>query len=97
LWGIASEEVDAWLSGDDEMDEFEVWPDNWPTVQAFLAISTQWHWTGGMESRRAGLFYPSLDPVYEGLGIRKKKRPAIFRGLQTMEHAALAEFAKMAQ
>lgn len=46
-----------------------------------------------MEPRRAGLYYPSLDKVYEGLEITRKSRPEIFRGLQVMEHAALSVMA----
>lgn len=45
-----------------------------------------------MESRRDGLYYPSLREIYEGMEIRKKQRPAIFRDLQAMEHAALLVF-----
>jgi hypothetical protein len=82
--------LDEWVDEEKLAAEFEVWPENWPIVQTFLALSTQWHWTGGMEPRRSGLFYPSLNHVYEGLEISRKKRPEIFRGLQAMEHAALA-------
>jgi hypothetical protein len=81
----------AWAAGDsDDPDEFEVWPENWPIVQAFLALSTQWN-RAGMDGARCGLKYEAFPTVYEGLGIKKKKRPEVFRGLQTMEHAALQE------
>lgn len=54
-----------------------------------MAMSTQWRWTGGMESRRAGLEYTALDVVCAGLAIGRKRRAAMFRGLQVMEAAAL--------
>lgn len=88
LFGIQSDAIEAWSQFDEGPVEFEVWPENWTTVQAFLAMSTQWH-RAGMEGQRVGLYYPSLDAVYEGLEIRKKDRSRVFRGLQTMEGAAL--------
>jgi hypothetical protein len=57
-----------------------------------MAMTTQWRWTGGMEPRRDGMDYSSLGRVYEGLEVRKKDRPGIFRGLQVMERAALDVF-----
>jgi hypothetical protein len=69
--------------------QFEVWPENWLTVQAFIAMATQWRWTGGMEPRRCGLDYGALPMVYEGLEIRRKDRPTVFQGLRMMEVEAL--------
>jgi hypothetical protein len=66
-----------------------VWPENWPVLEVFLSMATQWIWTGGMESRRAGLNYTALPLVYEGLDISPERRPDIFRGLRVMEIAAL--------
>jgi hypothetical protein len=63
-------------------------------VEVFLAMSTQWRWTGGMESRRAGLDYASLPAVYEGLQVKKKRRPEVFQGIKVMEGAALEVLTK---
>jgi hypothetical protein len=52
-------------------------------------MSTQWRWTSGMESRRAGFDYGALPAVYEGLGVPKKMRQEVFQGLRVMEAAAL--------
>lgn len=64
-------------------------------MQAFLAMSTQWH-RAGMDAVRVGLYYPSLPSVYEGLDVHRKDRPSVFRGLQAMEGAALKAIAEMA-
>lgn len=67
-----------------------MWPENWQVVRVFLAMSTQWHVVAGMAGASfKGLYYPSLQSVYDGLGIRKKDIPEIFAGLQEMERAAL--------
>jgi hypothetical protein len=55
----------------------------------FLAMSTQWIWTGGMEPRRAGFNLCALPVVYEGLSVPLEQRPEVFQGLKVMEGAAL--------
>jgi hypothetical protein len=89
LFGVRTAESDAWIGVDDEPVEFEVWPENWLTLQIFLSLATQWHWTGGMEPRRAGLFYPSFGTAWEEFQIPRQKRPAIISGVRTMELAVL--------
>jgi hypothetical protein len=66
-----------------------VWQENWPIVEVFLGMSTQWIWTGGMEPHRAGLNLCALPVVYEGLSVPRKKRAEVFQGLKVMEDAAL--------
>jgi hypothetical protein len=58
-------------------------------LRVFLAMATQWTWTGGMESRRAGMNYASLPIVYDALGVPQEGRPEVFEGLRTMEVEAL--------
>lgn len=87
--GIASEETAKWAGDEDESPDFEVWPENWLTLRVFLAMATQWTWTGGMESRRAGLNYASLPVVCDALGVGPEGRTDVFEGLRTMEVAAL--------
>jgi len=36
-----------------------------------------------------GLDYTAIAPVVKGLGIKRKRRPALFQDLRTMERAAL--------
>lgn len=86
---MASDETAAWIGIEAMPEHFEVWEENWPTLEVFLAMSDQWIWTGGMEPRRAGLNLCALPVVYEGLQVRKKKRPEVFRGVKDMAAAAL--------
>jgi hypothetical protein len=69
--------------------QFEVWRENWLILEVFLAMSTQWVWTGGMEPSRAGLNLCALPIVYEGLQVPRKQRPEVFQGLKLMEGTAL--------
>lgn len=66
---------------------FDVWPENWDTVQLFLACRTQWRIAamGGV----IGLDYTGVDVVIKRLGL--DVTPDMFAGLQTMERAAAAE------
>lgn len=73
--------------------DFEVWPENWETLIAFLSVSTQWRTAsfsgGGMAPMQViyqGLDYTAVRAGLEGLGIAAT--PAIWRGLRTMEAAA---------
>jgi hypothetical protein len=86
--GLTAPEELKW-AGDEEFEDFEVWAENWPTLEVFLAMSDQWIWTGGMEPRRAGLNLCALPVIYEGLQIPRKKRPEMFSVLREMAGAAL--------
>jgi hypothetical protein len=88
-FGIDAQAAAAWLGTDDEPEYFEVLPENWLTLRVFLAMVTQWIWTGGMESRRAGLNYLALPIVYDALGVSTEDRPDVFEGLRVMEIEAL--------
>jgi hypothetical protein len=95
LLGIEAGDAEAWMGVSDEPEDFLVWPENWQTVQVFIAMSTQWYVVSGMAGDSVkGLNYAALPAVYEGLSIRKKDRPDIFAGLQQMEWAALKVMAR---
>lgn len=69
-----------------------VWPENWPVIVAFVAVSTQWRtvWLGGLEGgtlMRTGLDYAGVRAALGMLGL--KATPELFGGLQVMERAAL--------
>ena len=89
LWGLASDEVEAWIGVEKGPMQFEVWPENWLIVEVFQAMDTQWRWTGGMQSVQAGLDFGMLPVVYEGLQVPRKRRAEVFQGLKVMERAAL--------
>ncbi|MEX3951976.1 DUF1799 domain-containing protein [Paraburkholderia sp. EG287B] len=74
--------------------DFEVYPDNWETVQVFLALGTQWRAiaVSTMASARVlqtGIDYGAIDPVFRLLGVARKRRAAVFEKLRVMEEAAL--------
>lgn len=66
-----------------------VFPDNWQTVEIYLAMSTQWR--VGMGGA-VGLDYGPLltkGGVLDLCGVRRKHRADVFNGVQIMESAAL--------
>jgi hypothetical protein len=67
-----------------------VWPENWQTVEVFVAMGTQWNVSAGMGgSRLIGLRYESLPAVMRYCGVQTPARADVFAGLRTMERAAL--------
>jgi hypothetical protein len=71
-------------TGDD--DVFYVWQPNWPSVEAFLACETQWHYVSGLSvMMRTGINYAALDVVLR----RKKSKPHVFDDVRIIERAAL--------
>lgn len=73
-------------------DDFEVWPENWDAVMAFLAVSTQWRtapFGGGMAPMQViyqGLDYTAVRAGLDGFGIETS--PALWRDLRVIEAAA---------
>ena len=63
-------------------------------VQAFLRCATQWV-CAGMTGQRVGLNYAGVEAVLR-LTVPARDRATVFAGLQTMEIAALTEFAHQA-
>ena len=67
----------------------EVFPDNWQTVNVYLAMATQWR--VGMNGP-VGLDYGPLlgrRGVMALCGVRRRDRRDVFNGIQVMESAAL--------
>ena len=69
---------------------FKVWPENWPALQAFLAVQTQW--ASGMGGA-TGLDYMRVRAGLEMAGI--EVTPELFQSLRLMESAALEVFARL--
>jgi hypothetical protein len=90
-WG-APEEVIARIEADAERHEFEVWPENWNALRAFLFVSTQWRTAvigGGMAPGRLywiGLDYGAVAAALAGGGLDAS--PEVWDGLRAMEAAA---------
>ncbi len=74
-----------------EDDAFEIWPENWPSLCAWLAVETQWR----VQTGSGGLWYQGLD--YNAVDVVLRRRgfdDAVFADLQEMEREALATFAE---
>lgn len=78
----------ASLEGDLQED-FPVWTDNWPVIEAFQAVCTQWQAIAlGMEGKVywLGLNYAGVAAGLAGAGIAAT--PEIWAGIRVMEAAA---------
>ena len=77
-----------------DADAFEVWPEHWDIVQAFLAVATQWRVVGlggGFEPSRirfVGFDYAAVRAALDAEAIQVT--PDQWRGLRMMEGAACA-------
>lgn len=85
-FGAPPELIDEMRQAHEEVAEFEVLPENWPTLRAWLAVQTQWRF-GGMGTP-VGLDYTAVDVAMRRLGMADDDGE-IFAGLQVMEIAAL--------
>ena len=89
-FGVAPEEIEKWIEERKETN-FAVWPENWPAVECFVALSTQWR-TAGQEGARVGLDYAAIPPVAAMLGHDAGRD--LFQRLQVLEFEALEVFAR---
>lgn len=87
-----------------QAEPFEVWQENWTTVDVFRSLSTQWQQVsvsipvagglGGFSTRvvRTGIHYPAIPTILSmRRDIKKKDWPEIFQNIRVMERAALQE------
>ena len=79
----------AALKLDSVAKDFEVWDDNWATVQMFLRIQTQWRVS---MNGPIGLDYASLNWLCTLYPVEDQQ--LLFEGLQVMEITALNCFNK---
>lgn len=70
--------------------EFEVWAENWPALDLFLRVQTQWR-IGGMGGC-FGLDYTAVEAAMRM--IKADKTEELFDKIQVMEFAALPELNK---
>jgi hypothetical protein len=74
-----------------QADAYEVWPENWPLLDLFLALKHQWRYAG-MDGQRVGLDYTAVPVVMDMLDVPKRRRRQWFAWIQMMEHEALQVF-----
>lgn len=82
----APEEMLVRLEAED--GDFGVWAENWPAVEAFLFVCTQWRTISGAMGK---VYWQGLDysGVAAGLaGIGYASSPKVWEGLRVMEVAA---------
>lgn len=92
---VPQEEIDALLLRErasgalaEPAQPFEVWAQNWPVVQLFLACQSQWRMAVGLSGMVwLGLDYPGVDVVMRRR--RMTRTNSAFEALQAMEFAAL--------
>ncbi len=90
--GASLEQARAWVgdSGADAPAFFEVWEENWETLEVFQALDTQWRITGGLAgSRVQGIDYMAIPATLALMGVKKRNRKRVFKGLRIMERGAL--------
>jgi hypothetical protein len=89
-----SPEAAAALAHPTEDAEVDVWPDMEGAVSVFLAMGTQWRWTGaGMAGAfRTGLDYGPLPALATALGV--EVTPHLLHDLRTMEMAAVEQWGR---
>lgn len=69
--------------------DIEVWPENWPAIELFCAVSTQWRASfGGV----IGFDYTAVEAAMRMLRIKGSDRADLFARLRVMEQAALEAF-----
>jgi hypothetical protein len=73
-----------------EPEVFELWPENEESLTVFLSCATQWDLSH--QGRAQRLNYPALFGLMEVFEIKDRRQ--MFRDMQAMESAALAEFNK---
>jgi len=73
----------------DESEHFEVWEENWLSVEIFLKMQTQWNVTMG---GYVGLKYEVLQWLSQLYDVEDKRH--LLEDIQVMEAAALSELNK---
>jgi hypothetical protein len=86
--------IDAELRDQEEDEIFFVHEDNWLTVLAFCALSTQWlrHQIQDGEEiywQWQGITYSSIPTALEVVGVARRDRRIAMLGITLMERAAL--------
>lgn len=88
--GVPAEMIEAARSQFEAANLFEVWPENWPAVQFFAGLSTQWR--SNAAGHLTGLDYAGMEAAARMQAIPRHKWRNLFFSVQVMETAALAVF-----
>lgn len=89
IWGATEEQISSWLhAAKQEQKDFAVWPENWPAVKLFRAVSSQWRIAAN--GLPYGLDYAGVEACARLSNITLS--PALFEHIQIMENAAVQVF-----
>lgn len=94
MLGASAEEIaaiEATLAAEADDAIFEVWPENWEAVCAFLSVSTQWRMVAIVTQIGGQTYYQGLDYAGVEAGLRGAAiatTPALWSDLRTIEAAA---------
>lgn len=75
------------IGRDTRPTDFEVWEENWPAVEMFVRVQTQWRIVGGMGAVYVGLDYQAVAWMFSIYNVENPKQ--VLEDLQVMEAAAL--------
>jgi hypothetical protein len=83
-FGAPQEVIDEMYAAQ-KNDDFEVWSENWPFIEMFLRLQTQWRTSfGGL----VGLDYSAARWLFELYSVEDRKE--MLEALQVMEHTILS-------
>ncbi|OXE37445.1 MAG: hypothetical protein CGW95_01460 [Phenylobacterium zucineum] len=68
-----------------KVEDFEVWPENWPFVEMFLRLQTQWRTSF---SGLVGLDYSAVRWLFDLYSVEDRRE--MLEALQVMEHTILS-------
>ena len=79
---------------DEASAKVDVWPDNLPALNVFIAMSTQWR-RAGSAGQAVGLDYTALPEVWRRTKTPSDQRDLVFDDLRVMEDAALEQMQRV--
>jgi len=71
-------------------EDFLILPENWDSVQVFLALNTSWR-IDGFNGIYLGLDRPAIESTLRLMGIAAERHREILEDLRIMESAALGD------
>lgn len=74
-----------------QSEAFEVWPEDWPTLEAFLLLERCWTWAFPAFGTpvRIGIPAQEIEATLRLLRIKRRERRQMFADIRAMEQAAL--------
>lgn len=82
-------------AADYDLEEVDVWPENWKAWTLFCRVSTQWRIVSGLAGAGyTGLDYPAVYPLLDQIAIDKQEWMELFEDVQVLESAALARISE---